>query len=131
MLKELGLKYVVSRAEDELHGKVLYRVAADKVIFPERDMAIRLAHSLTSNNVLDYLELSTEYRIVEIITPSTFIGKSLEQLQLRVKYNIIVLAIKRVDSDEVIVIPGKDCTINDGDILVVVGKDDDLLKLQK
>lgn len=131
MLKELGLKYVISRAETELHGKVLYRVGADKVIFPERDMGIRLAHSLISNNVLDYLELSPEYRIAEVITPEFFIGKSLEQLQLRAKYNIIILAIKRAESEKVVLIPGKDTMIYQGDILVAVGKDDDLIKLQQ
>lgn len=130
ILKDLGLKYVVARAENELHGKVLYRIGADKVVFPERDMGMRLAYSLNSANVLDYLELSPEYRIVETITSPAFIGKSLGELKIRKKYNIIILAIKRAESDEVIVIPGPDIIINEGDILVAVGKDDDLLYLQ-
>jgi len=131
ILKELGIKYVISRAETELHGKVLYRIGADKVVFPERDMGVRLAHSLKSKNFLDYLELSPKFHIAEVVTPSAFVNKSLEQLQLRAKYNIIVLAIKRAESDEVVIIPDKDAVINNGDILVVVGEDDDLLKLEQ
>jgi len=131
ILKDLGLKYVIARAENELHAKVLYRVGADKVVFPEQDMGIRLAHSLDSANLMDYLELSPEYKIVEVLAPTSFIGKTLGQLQIRTKYNIIILAIKRSESEEVVVIPGHDVEFYEGDILVVVGKDDNLLKLQK
>ena len=66
MLKEMGIKYVVAKAQSQLHGKVLCQVGADRVVFPERDMGIRVAHNLVSSNILDYIELSPEYSIVEI-----------------------------------------------------------------
>jgi trk system potassium uptake protein TrkA len=88
--KELGVKHVICKAQNELQAKVLYKIGADRVVFPERDMGVRVAHNLVSENVLDHIELDPHYSIVEIVTPSDWIGKSLMELDLRAKYGINV-----------------------------------------
>lgn len=128
-LKELGVKQVISRAQSDRHGKVLTKVGADKVVYPEKDMGLRLAHSLVSPNVLDFIELSPEHSITEVVTPAKFIGKSLAQLNLRAKYGITVLAIK-TDID-ILVAPGAQQVIRQGDILVALGKNDCLVELEE
>ncbi|MGB9839710.1 potassium channel family protein [Thermovenabulum sp.] len=129
ILKELGLKYVVAKANNELHGKVLYKIGADRVVFPERDMGIRVAHNLVSSNILDYIELSPDFSIVEIEALPEWYNKTLRNLDMRVRYGLNVMAIKR--SDDIIVAPGADDTILEKDILVVVGKNKDIEKIEK
>ena len=124
ILKDFGIKLVVSKAASELHGRVLQRIGVDRIIFPERDMGIRLAHSLVTNTVIDYIELSKDYNIFELVTPDKFIGKTLVQAKLRADYNINVIAIKR--GEQVLVSPGADTIINEHDILVVIGQNNDL-----
>ena len=94
IIKELGVKRLVVKAQNELHGKVLHKIGADKVIFPERDMGVRLAHHLISPNILDIIELSDDYSIVEMKATKKMIGKSLSQLHIRAKYGCNVIAIK-------------------------------------
>lgn len=118
MLKEIGVKYVVAKAVDPLHGKVLEKVGADKIIYPEKDMGFRLAHSLVATNVMDFIELSPDYHIVEIMTPNKFAGKTLGELNLRARYGINVMAIKHGDAIEVA--PGADAKLEMKDILVVI-----------
>jgi len=130
MLKEMGIKYVVAKAQSQLHGKVLYKVGADRVVFPERDMGVRLAHNLISSNILDYIELSPDYSIVEIASVPEWYNKSLGQLDMRRKYGLNVMAIKR-DNNNVIISPHADVVILKDDILVVVGHKDDIEKLEK
>lgn len=129
ILKEMGIKYVVAKAQNELHGKVLYKIGADRVVFPERDMGIRVAHNLVSSNILDYIELSPEYSIVEINAVSAWFDKSLRQLDMRIKYGLNVMAIKR--HDNVMISPHADDVILKGDVLVVVGQKRDIEKLEK
>lgn len=129
MAKELGVKYVVAKAHSEIHAKLLFKIGADRVVFPERDMGIRVAHNLVSGNILDYIELSPEYSIMEITAPSEWIGKTLLDLNVRSKYGINVMAIKH-DSQINISPTATDC-IKDGDILVVIGRNKDLEKLEK
>ncbi len=129
MAKELGVKYVVAKAHSEIHAKLLFKIGADRVVFPERDMGIRVAHNLVSGNILDYIELSPEYSIIEITAPSEWIGKTLLDLNVRSKYGINVMAIKH-DSQINISPTATDC-IKDGDILVVIGRNKDLEKLEK
>ena len=121
MLKELGVKYVVAKAINELHGRVLEKVGADKVIYPERDMGVRLAHQLVAKNVLDYIELSPDYGIEEIVAPPGLVNKTLGQLNLRARLGVMVMALKR-PPDQVIVAPGANDLIREGDVLVLVGK---------
>jgi len=129
ILKEIGIKYVVAKAQNELHGKVLYKIGADRVVFPERDMGIRVAHNLVSSNILDYIELSPEYSIVEITAIPAWFDKSLRQLDMRIKYGLNVMAIKR--HNDVIISPHADDMILKGDVLVVVGQKRDIEKLEK
>ncbi|MEG6522013.1 potassium channel family protein [Desulfotomaculum sp. 1211_IL3151] len=120
MLKELGVNKVVAKAQSELHGKVLERVGADKVIFPERDMGIKVASALVSKNVMDQISLSPEYSLVEMVAPPKLVNKSLEKSGARQNYGITVLAIRR--GGEMIISPNASQVIEEGDILVVIGK---------
>ncbi|MCR4432053.1 MAG: TrkA family potassium uptake protein [Tepidanaerobacteraceae bacterium] len=129
ILKEMGIKFVVAKAQNELHGKVLYKIGADRVVFPERDMGVRVAHNLVSSNILDYIELSPDFSIVEIAAIPEWFDKSLKELDMRVKHGLNVMAIKR--NEEVIVSPKADDIIFEGDILVVVGQNKDIEKLEK
>ena len=129
MLKELGVKKVVAKAQSELHGKVLTKVGADKVVFPEQDMGVRVAHALVSHNILDQINLSPEYSIVELIATDEFIGKTLQDSGIRMKHGVTVLAIRR--GDDVIISPGAKQIVKEADILVVVGKNDRLSSLEE
>lgn len=118
--KEMGVGQVVCKAKDELQAKVLYKIGADRVVFPERDMGVRVAHNLVSDNILDHIELDPEYSIVEIVTPSGWVGKTLIELDLRARYEITVLAIKSGKS--INVTPSPDEELKSGSILVVIGE---------
>lgn len=127
--KELGVKYVVAKAQNELHAKVLYKIGADRIVFPERDMGVRLAHNLVSSNILDYIELAPDYSIVEIASLSEWEGLSLRDLNMRAKYGINVMAIKR--GTEINISPRATDMVKKGDVLVVIGHNDDIQKIEK
>lgn len=129
IVKEMGVKYVVAKAQNELHAKLLYRIGADKVVFPERDMGVRLAHNLVSSNVIDFIELAPDFSIVEMAAPEAWCGKTLKQLDIRRKYGINVVAIK--DGEEIRVSPSADYMIKDGDALIVIGSNDDVARIEK
>lgn len=129
ILKELGVPYVVVKAQDRLHGKVLKKVGADRVVYPERDMGMRIAHNLISSNVLDYIEFAKDYSIIEIIATDNMIGHSLAELELRTRFGVNVMAIKR--GNDINVTPGANDRILDEDILVVMGKNYDLDKVKQ
>ncbi|MEW6727714.1 potassium channel family protein [Desulforudis sp. 1088] len=120
MLKEMKVRRIVAKANTELHGKVLARVGADKVIFPERDMGVRVAHAMVSGNILDHIELSPDYSVVELVAPEGLIGKTLGEAEIRGRHGISLIAIRR--GADVIVAPGADQVIEEGDILVAIGK---------
>lgn len=124
ILKELGVPYVVVKAQNKLHGKILKKVGADRVVYPERDMGTRIAHNLISSNVLDYIEFAKDYSIVEIIATPNMVGNSLADLELRTRFGVNVMAIKR--GKELNVTPGANDRILEGDVLVVMGKNKDL-----
>lgn len=128
MLKELGVKKVVSKAVTDLHGKVLERVGADKVVFPERDMGVRVAHALVSKNILDQINISPDYSIIELISPAELANKTLGQSNIRGKYGVTVLAIRR--GNDVIISPGAQHLVKEGDVLVVVGRNEKLKTLE-
>ncbi|WP_275896013.1 potassium channel family protein [Aeribacillus pallidus] len=129
MLKELGVKHITVKAQNDYHEKVLSKIGADTVVHPERDMGRRLAHNLLSNNVLDYLELSEEHSIVEIAANRNIAGYSLIELDIRAKYGINIVAIKR--NNEIIVSPQATEVIKAGDILIVIGADVDIDRFEK
>ena len=97
-----------------------YKIGADRVVFPERDMGVRVAHNLVSDNILDHIELDPEYSIVEIVTPSSWVGKTLIELDLRARYEITVLAVKT--GKNINVTPSPDEELQSGSILVVLGE---------
>lgn len=119
LLKELGVPHVVAKAVSSLHGKVLARIGADRIVYPERDMGVRVAHNLVSGNLIDYLELAPGVSIVEVVARPDFVGKSLQQLNLRARYGISILAIRR--ADKINLGPGADDVVQEGDILVAMG----------
>lgn len=129
MLKELGVNYVVVKAQNDLHGKVLYKIGADKVVFPERDMGFRVAQNLVSSNILEYIELSPDVSIIEIVASEKMVGRELRQLDLRNRFNVNVIAIKR--GGEINITPRADNRIEKDDIMVVVGDKEDLRRLER
>lgn len=124
LLKEMGIPKIVAKAQDELHGRVLQKVGADMVVFPERDMGVRLAHTLISRNVIDEIQLSTDYSILEMVAPHRFLGRSLKELELRQRFGLTILAIRR--EDRIIVSPDAEQTLEDGYILVALGQPEKL-----
>ena len=129
IVQELGVKHIVSKAQNEIHAKVLFKIGADRVVFPEREMGARVAHNLVATNILDYIELSPEYSIMEITVLDEWIGKSLIEIDMRAKYGINVMAIKQ--GNTINVSPTAEEVIDETDILVVVGHNKDLRKLEK
>jgi len=128
LLKELGAKYVLAKAQSDLHSKVLYKVGADKVILPERDMGIRAANSLVSNSILDVIEFSPEYSIVEVVIPESWIGKTIGSLSIRVKYGLNVIAIRNKKSTNIS--PQAETVFQKNDVIAVMGKNSDLGNLR-
>lgn len=129
LLKDLGVKYIVAKARNELHGKMLEKIGADRVVYPERDMGLRVAHYLASTNVLEYIELSPNLSIVEITAPKSLVGKNLAEAGLREKYKVNVVAMKR--NDHVTAPPHPYEKIDSGDILVIVGESQGIQKLEE
>jgi trk system potassium uptake protein TrkA len=141
-LKELGVKHVISKALTATHGKILRKVGADRVVFPERDMGVRVAQRLVTPRILDYIELSPTHSMLELVTPSAYEGRRLNEVDLRPKYNVSVVAIKRkvpniTDqgdtefAEEVIVAPSSEERLVKGDLLVLLGKSEDLERLRE
>lgn len=128
MIKELGVKHIVAKAQNSLHAKVLYRIGADRVVFPEREMGARIAKNLVSDNILDYIELAPDYSIVEVIALEEWVGKSLKELNIRAKYGINVMAVK--NGLDINIAVSAEEIIKEGDILVVIGHNDDLDKIE-
>ena len=128
-LKELGVPYVVSKAYDETHRQVLQKLGANKVIIPEQEQANRLARNLSSPNVLDYIELSDEFGIIEVPAPTGWLGKSLKDLNVRAKLGVNIIAIKQ--GKRINVSPGADYEIVPGDVMVILGDTDALTAVQK
>ena len=128
-LKELGVSHVVCKAHDETHRQVLIKLGADKVVIPEQEQAARLARSLASPNVLDYVELAQEYGIIEVPAPASWYGKSLKELNVRAKLGVNIIAVKT--NRKINVSPAADYIICPEDIMVVLGGMDALSAVQK
>jgi trk system potassium uptake protein TrkA len=128
-LKELGVPKIVCKAHDEIHRRVLEKLGADQVVIPEQEQASRLARSLSSPNVLDYIELSDQFGIIEVPAPAGWDGKSLRELNVRAKLGVNILAVRRNES--FIVSPAADFAMAKGDIVVVLGDSKALKKVQK
>lgn len=129
LLKELGVGRIVVKALDELHGKMLRKIGADKVIYSEKEMGIRVAHNLTSEGIVDYIELSDDITVVSIHVPEDWIGKNLIQADVRKKYNITVVAIRR--GEETFINPRPDQVMNAEDTLIILGEAGDIKEVTK
>ncbi len=129
-LKEMDVR-VMARAVSADHGKILEALGVDEVIYPERDMALRLADRLSHPNLLDYVALGPDYSVMEVAVPASFIGKSLQELQIRNRYRIQVVAIRDALTDTLNLVPHGGDVLKDSDVLVVLGSREDLEKFRE
>jgi len=128
-LTELKIPYIVCKAHDETHRQVLEKLGADRVVIPEYEFAGKLARSLSSHNVLDYIELSPDYGILEVPAPSRWVGKSIKELNVRAKLGVNIIAVE--SGGHTNVAPGADYVVKSGDIIVVLGDNKALEAVQK
>ncbi|MDW3229654.1 MAG: TrkA family potassium uptake protein [Acidobacteriota bacterium] len=128
-LHELGVSRILAKALSADHGKILEAIGATEVIYPERDMAVRLAQRLSSRNILEYLPLAEDISIQEIVPPEAFIGKKLRELDLTNRYHVQVMAVRQLVPEKLIFVPGADFVIKDSDILVVMGEEKNIAEL--
>jgi trk system potassium uptake protein TrkA len=134
ILREMGIQTIVAKAVTSLHGRILEKLGVSRVIFPEREMAVRIAHSLVTPNMLDYIELSRDFSIVEVPAPEEFVGQTLRQLALRPRYGLTLIAVKRRGSDgkeTTNISPAADETIRKDDILALLGSNERLSQLER
>lgn len=129
LLKELGVRHVVAKASDDFHGRMLEKLGADKLVFPERDMGKRIAHNLVSGNLLEYIELSPDFSMAEILAEKDWVGRTLAQLHLRDQLGINVVAIR--SGEKINALPTSGTVIQEGDVMLVVAGEETLLKLNK
>lgn len=130
LLKEAGVKYVVAKGHNELHTRVLQKIGADRVVFPESDMGVRLAQVVSSTNLVDYIDISDDYSIIEMNVPQRWDGHSIRELDVRARHGINILVVKSGDGRTLSVVPSPDYVIRRGDILVVIGSNEDIRKLK-
>lgn len=130
-LHELSVKNITVKALDEDHEKILHKMGVNKVIHPERDMGYKVAQGLSKPNVLDFIPLEEDYNLIQVIAPKSFLGKSLRDLDLRSKYNIYVIAIKRNQPEELIFMPHADLNIAPNDLLMMLGRAKDINKVKE
>lgn len=128
IVKELGVKKVISKAQSEVNARILYKIGADRVVLPEKDMGLRLAHNLASTNILDFIELSPEYSVIEVAAIEDWYDKTLEEISIPSKYSVNVIAIKK--NKEIKVSPTKNDIVEKNDILVIVGNVGDVARLE-
>lgn len=129
-LKELGAKKVVSKANSAVHRKVLEKIGADQVVFPEQEMALRLARNLSDADILNFIDLSPSYAVVERRCPHQWKGKSIRELNIRAKYHLNVIAVRR-EKGELAISPDGECVLDSGDSLVVLGANEDIERMEK
>jgi trk system potassium uptake protein TrkA len=129
-LKEMKVKEIIVKVPNEDYKRILLKVGASEAIIPEREMANKVARSIISPNVLEYLPISEDYTIVELAPPTDFIGKSLADLDLRKKYALQVIAIRDVLTNKMQLVPRASAIIKDSDVLVIIGREDDIHKIK-
>jgi trk system potassium uptake protein len=129
-LQEIGVKKILAKALDDDHAKILKRVGATEIIHPERDMALRISRSLSRPNILDFIPLADDFDLIQAGPPREFIGKSLRDLNLRAKYNVHIIAIKELVPENFLLIPPASFVIKDSDILIILGKSEDIKRIK-
>ena len=130
-LQEMGIKKILAKALDEDHAKILKKVGATEIIRPEMAMAVRVARSLSTPNILDFIPLAEDYNLMQVDPPRAFIGKTLKELNLRAKYNVYVIAIKELVPENFVLVPPAGFLIKDSDVLMILGKEQDLSKIKE
>jgi trk system potassium uptake protein TrkA len=129
-LREMHVKEIIVKVPNEDYKRILLKVGASEAIIPEREIAIKLARSIISPNVLEYLPISEDYTIVELAPPSSFIGRTLAELDLRKRYQLQVIAIRDVLVEKLQMVPRAGSIIKDSDVLVIIGREEDIAKLK-
>ena len=129
LAKEAGVKYILAKAPSLREGNILKKIGADKIIYPERDMARRVAHNLTSKNILDFFQISPKYSMVEQKIHDDWINLNLQELKIRKRYGVTVVAVER--KGDIIVSPSSDLKLMEGDILVIIGSNEQINKIEK
>lgn len=129
-LKQMKVKNIIVKAPNEDHKLILEKVGATEVIIPEKEIGMKLAKSLISPNVLDYIPLSEDFTIFELAPPTSFLGKTLAELQLRNRFSIDVIAVRDVLTDGIQMVPNASFVVKDGEVLVVIGKEADVRKIK-
>lgn len=129
-LKEKKIKRIVVKAINENHAKILELLGADDIILPEKDMALSLARKLSSDNLLEHIPLTSEFSIVEVAAPEDFVGKTLRQIMLRSKYNLLIIAVKDVLQDKFYLMPEADFKLIPDCLLVIMGRREDIEKFK-
>ncbi|HIJ57743.1 MAG TPA: TrkA family potassium uptake protein [Deltaproteobacteria bacterium] len=129
-LQEIGVKKILAKAVDSDHGKILKKVGATEIVYPEKDMAVRVARGLSTPNILDFIPLAEDYSLMQVDPPKAFIGKSLKDLDLRAKYKVYVIAVKELIPENFVLVPQADFVIKDSDLLMILGKSDDIKKIK-
>lgn len=129
-LQELGVRKVITKAVDLDHGKILKKVGASETVYPEKDMAVRVARGLSTPNIMDFIPLAEAYSLVQVDPPRAFIGKSLKELNLMARYSVYVIAVKELVPDNFILVPPADFVIKDSDILMMLGLSENIKKIK-
>jgi len=129
-LQEMKVQKILAKALDDDHAKILKKVGATEIIHPERDMAKRVARSLSTPNILDYIPLAEDFDLVQVGPPREFIGKSIKDLNLRAKYNVHIIAIKSLVPENFILVPPPTFVVKDSDILIMLGKTENIKKMK-
>ncbi|MDO5718398.1 MAG: TrkA family potassium uptake protein [Tissierellia bacterium] len=127
--KDLGVPLVVAKVRDALHGRVLKKIGADKIVIPEKDMGIRLAHNLTSRNTIDFIELSDEYSIIELEVPKKWVGMSILDLRIRERFGVSIVAVKETDG-HININPRPEIVLEDGNTVIVIGQEEEIIKVE-
>lgn len=128
-LKEMGVPYIMAKATTELEGRILRKIGADRVIFPDKEMGLRVGSEIMNGNYFEVVELSEKYSIVDILCPMTWSGKSLREVNIRSNYGVSVIGIRR--REETYINPEPDYMIEEDDILIVLGHNNELQKLRE
>jgi len=130
-LKKIGIKMIRAKVMSEDHAAILHSLGVQEVIFPERETAWRLAAQIVNPNLLDYIPLEAGYRVMDVAPPNSFYGKTLMELELRKKYGVFVLAVKELVPERFVFLPDPAFVIKPSDVLVMIGREEHLAKLQK
>ena len=130
MLKDMGAKYIIAKSKSKQHSRMLELIGVDRIVFPEQDMGVRLAQTISSRRALDFIELSPDYAIVELPLPNVWQDKTLAEIGGRKQFGINVLAVRRGEK-EIQVSPQAEFLLKHGDVLIVVGKNQNIRKLEK